>query len=254
MGRASGRVRRARIVGADDPIPWELLFPVAAGRPQTFLSDQLLISRWALSAYAAPWEVGKGSACYVLPESAPPAARDEIRRVEAMLGTGQHIATLDALLGALDAADFGLLHFAAHNIVASDLPASAWIKLDQPFEQGMLGADRVNAFMRSAPLVFMNACNSGAGSPLWVGSTGWAGRFLAAGAGAFVGSLWQVRDAPAKEFAASFYQDLKQGKTLGDAFQAARAHVGQSGDPTRLGYTLFGRREARLAGREEKKA
>ena len=92
----------------------------------------------------------------------------------------------------------------------------------------------------------MNACNSGATSPLWVGSTGWAGRFLTAGAGAFIGSLWQVRDGPARDFAASFYGDVKAGKTIGAAFQEARRYVGKNGDPTRLGYTLFGNTAATL--------
>jgi len=111
----------------------------------------------------------------------------------------------------------------------------------------MLGADRANAFAATAPLVFMNACNSSAGSPLWVGSTGWAGRFLAAGAGAFLGSLWQVRDGPAKDFAAAFYGQLRAGQTLGTAFQSARRDVAKDGDPTRLGYTLFGNVAATLA-------
>lgn len=235
------------IIGADDPIPWELLLPVTPGKAQAFLSDQVLVTRWAFDAASPKLVFGAGPVRYVLPDAAPPAALAEIVQLEALLGTGKRIGTLNALLDELAEAAFGLLHFAAHNIVASDLPASAWVKLDQPFQQGMLGADRLNAVDRAAPLVFMNACNSGAGSPLWVGSTGWAGRFLAAGAGAFVGSLWQVRDGPAKDFAASFYGELSAGKALGAAFQAARKSVGKDGDPTRLGYTLFGNTAARLA-------
>jgi CHAT domain-containing protein len=143
--------------------------------------------------------------------------------------------------------DFGLLHFAAHNIVASDLPASAYVKLDEPFQQSMLGPHLTSIFQKTAPLVFMNACNSGSASPLWVGSTGWAGRFLMAGASAFVGSLWQVRDGPALDFSTTFYRELKSGKTLGAAFQNARQQVNKPGDPTRLGYTMFGNPNATLA-------
>lgn len=234
-------------VGADDPIPWELLLPVVSGSTHSFLADQLLVMRWAFDAPSPKLQVGSGAIRYVLPESAPPAALAEIVQLEALLGKGRRIGTLDALLDELTDAAFGLLHFAAHNFVAGSQPASAWVKLDQPFRQGMLGADRANAFSKAAPLVFMNACNSGAASPLWVGSTGWAGRFLAAGAGAFVGSLWQVRDGPAKEFATSFYTQMRGGKTLGEAFQTARRHVGKDGDPTRLGYTLFGNAAATLA-------
>lgn len=234
-------------IGADDPIPWELLLPVLPGQTSTFLADQLLVTRWAFDAASPKLAVGSGVIRFVLPDAAPPAALAEILQLEALLGEGKRVGTLDALLDELTNAAFGLLHFAAHNIVTSDLPASAWVKLDQPFQQGMLGADRANAFDKGAPLVFMNACNSGAGSPLWIGSTGWAGRFLAAGAGAFVGSLWQVRDGPAKDFAAAFYGELCAGKDLGMAFQAARRGVGKDGDPTRLGYTLFGNPGATLA-------
>jgi|GEM_PF-2216448 Uncharacterized protein conserved in bacteria len=234
-------------VGADDPIPWELLLPATAGWSGEFLADQVLVTRWAFDAASPKRSIGSGATCYVLPDVAPPAAEEEIQQLEALLGQGKRVRTLDALLSELESAAFGLLHFAAHNIVASDLPASAWVKLDQPFQQGMLGADRANAFAATAPLVFMNACNSSAGSPLWVGSTGWAGRFLAAGAGAFLGSLWQVRDGPAKDFAAAFYAQLCTGQTLGAAFQAARRDVAKGGDPTRLGYTLFGNAAATLA-------
>ena len=92
----------------------------------------------------------------------------------------------------------------------------------------------------------MNACNSGAASPLWVGSTSWAGRFLMAGAGAFIGSFWQVRDGPARDFAASFYTAARSGQTLGQAMRRARAEIRQSGDPTRLAYTFFGDADATL--------
>lgn len=239
------------IIGSDDPIPWELLVPVVPRTQQAFLGDRLLVSRWAFDAPAPLSSVGGSDICYVLPESAPPAALTEIELLEASFGKGRRIATLNGLLDELDVASFGVLHFAAHNMVASDLPASAWVKLDQPFQQGMLGADRLHAFERTAPLVFMNACNSSAGSPLWVGSSGWAGRFLAAGAGAFIGSLWQVRDQSARDFAECFYTQLRDGATLGAAFQAARQVVAKPGDPSRLGYNLFGNPAATLVRQKE---
>jgi CHAT domain-containing protein len=184
---------------------------------------------------------------YVLPASAPPAAFAEVDRLKGILGAGRTISTLDGLLDEMDSAAFGILHFAAHNVGAGSDPASAYVKLDKPFLQAMLGTDRPGLFQDASPLVFMNACNSGAASPMWVGSTGWAGRFLSAGAGAFVGSLWQVRDKPAKDFAECFYDKLQAGEALGAAFQAARLAVFKPGDPTRLGYILFGHTAATLA-------
>jgi CHAT domain len=225
-------------VGADDPIPWELLFPT---NKIGFLSDRLLVTRWQFGG-TRQLRIGAGSPRYVLPEprNAPPAALEEIDLVEALVGQGRRISALDDLLGELDLAKFGLLHFAAHNIIDRGMPATTWVKLDQPFQQAMLGANYDGHFQGTAPLVFMNACNSSATELMWVGATGWPGRFLSAGAGAFVGSMWQVRDGGAKEFAACFYGCLAKGQSLGEAFSQARQVVATKGDPTRLGYTMFG--------------
>lgn len=233
------------IVGDNDPLPWEMLFP---SRAVGFLSDRLLVTRWEFGG-SRQLRLGAGFPRYVLPGSdkAPPAARAEIDLVEQLVGTGKRISALDELLRELDRAEFGLLHFAAHNVAEHDLPATTWLKLDLPFQQAMLGADCDGLFQRAAPLVFMNACNSSATDLMWVGATGWAGRFLAAGAGAFVGSLWQVRDGQAKAFAACFYAHLTHGGTLGEAFAKARQAVGKEGDPTRLGYTLFGHPAATIS-------
>ncbi len=226
------------IVGADDPIPWELLFP---SNRIGFLSDRLLVTRWQFGG-TRQLRIGAGSPRYVLPETkrAPPAALAEIDLVEALVGKGRRISALDDLLGELDLARFGLLHFAAHNIVDRGMPATTWVKLDQPFQQAMLGANYDGHFQGTAPLVFMNACNSSATELMWVGATGWPGRFLSAGAGAFVGSMWQVRDGGAKDFAARFYGGLAKGQSLGQAFSRARQGATAQGDPTRLGYTMFG--------------
>lgn len=234
------------IVGADDPVPWELLYPTGAGTPG-FLCDRLDVSRWAFGVPAPVARLGLGGPAFVLPQSAPPAAAQEIAGLAALLGQGPQLATLDELLDCLERGGFGTLHFAAHNFVAGTEPAAAWLQLDQPFQQAMLGPQYRGRFSTAAPLVFMNACNSGNSAPLWVGSTSWAGRFLMAGAGAFVGSFWQVRDQPAGEFAASFYGALGTGEPLGRALRKARDDVRTTGDPTRLAYTLFGDPDARMA-------
>ena len=58
---------------------------------------------------------------------------------------------------------------------------------------------------RSAPTVFMNACRSAGLAPTYNRLDGWASKFLEAGAGAFIGSLWAVSDGTAREFAEEFY-------------------------------------------------
>jgi CHAT domain-containing protein len=70
---------------------------------------------------------------------------------------------------------------------------------------------------------------------------GWAKSFLTAGAGAFIGSLWEVRDSSAGHFAEEFYRSLLGGVPLGYAMKQARTAIqNEPGDPTWLAYTLYG--------------
>ena len=70
---------------------------------------------------------------------------------------------------------------------------------------------------------------------------GWAKSFLTAGAGAFIGSLWEVRDNAASHFAEEFYRALFSGVPLGDAMKQARTAIQiEPSDPTWLAYTLYG--------------
>ncbi|MFZ1631062.1 MAG: CHAT domain-containing protein, partial [Anaerolineae bacterium] len=74
------------------------------------------------------------------------------------------------------------------------------------------------------------------------GLGGWAERFVQAGAGAFVGALWEVNDRLAAQFAAVFYEKLFGGAALGDAFTAARTAIRDAApnNPTWLAYVLYG--------------
>jgi CHAT domain-containing protein len=71
--------------------------------------------------------------------------------------------------------------------------------------------------------------------------TGWAERFVAAGAGAFIGSLWEVRDTRAAIFAREFYASLVGGVSLGEAVANGREAIkNEAGDPTWLSYAVYG--------------
>ncbi len=74
---------------------------------------------------------------------------------------------------------------------------------------------------------------------------GFAEKFLHAGAGAFIGSLWEVGDATALRFATEAYQMLMDGRTLGEAVTELRGRI-RDGDPTWLAYAVYGHPEARL--------
>jgi CHAT domain-containing protein len=53
---------------------------------------------------------------------------------------------------------------------------------------------------------------------------------MAAGAGAFVGTLWAVGSTAAQVFAEAFYAGLASGDSLGEASRRARVAAGRDPD------------------------
>jgi CHAT domain-containing protein len=97
-------------------------------------------------------------------------------------------------------------------------------------------------------LVFINACRSAGVIPEYTQMMGWAQQFMAAGAGAFVGTLWAVRSEAACAFAEAFYHALTSGSPLGEAARTARIDASRnSSDATWLAYTVYGDPTARAA-------
>ena len=89
--------------------------------------------------------------------------------------------------------------------------------------------------------MFLNACRTDGQAPLYTTVEGWAASFLRAGAGAFIGSLWEVVDTSASTYAQEFYQAAIGGDTLGEAARRARDAIRDNpGDPTWLAYTFYG--------------
>ena len=70
---------------------------------------------------------------------------------------------------------------------------------------------------------------------------------MRAGAAAFIGTLWEVSDGAAREFAQELYRHLAGGDPLGQAVMAARhAIAAEPGDPTWLAYAVYGDPRARI--------
>ncbi len=92
----------------------------------------------------------------------------------------------------------------------------------------------------NTPIVFVNACQTGKAGKRVTSVGGFADAFLSAGAGAFVGTLWSVGDAPASHFAMSFYNALREGKTLAQAANDGRAAARARDLSTWLAYEVYG--------------
>jgi CHAT domain-containing protein len=249
-----GRIRQLTILTRDDIVPWELLYPKDPGRDEGFLVEQFPVTRLVFGQVPAR-RLRLAPAWFVLPDGSPPEAGQEIGALRSLLGLpdppGDVISGLDPLAGLLDAGDFGLLHFACHNTF--DAGTGSSIRFGparfEPAYMTMATIDRTLA--RSGPLVFINACRAAGLAPSYNHLDGWASSFMAAGAGAFIGSQWAVADETAREFALAVYGELSAGVPLGQAVQYARLAVsGKPADPTWLAYSVYGHPQAavRAAG------
>jgi CHAT domain/Lecithin:cholesterol acyltransferase len=239
------RITQMTIVSQGDPVPWELLYPFApGGQDAGFLIDQFPVARRRYGP-RPPRRLQLRAADLVLSgDGSLAAAPAEIAAVDGLLRdrglAARRIGDLPALLQAFQRGDIGLLHFSCHNAFTREVPNASRILLaSQPFEPVFL---EQYAGRFAGSLVFLNACRTDGQAPLYTTVEGWAASFLRAGAGAFIGSLWEVTDTSASTYAQEFYQAVLTGDTLGAAARKARAAVRgeHPGDPTWLAYTLYG--------------
>jgi hypothetical protein len=240
------RIRQLTILSSDDVVPWELLFPYDRHRPADgFLVEMFPVSRWVAQRRPSS-RASLRDLRYVLPAGSPPRAAIEIDRIQAALfpgaGAAEPISTLDEVLDLINKGSFTGLHFACHNLY--DDGAGAAIRLGAqdftPLQLRRAGVDETLAATR--PVVFMNACRTGGSVPTWTDLSGWARAFLAAGAGAFIGTSWSVRDSSARTFAETLYGRLAHGDSLGTATAAGRTAIRSvPGDSSWLAYSVYGR-------------
>ena len=237
------QITQMTIVSDGDPVPWELLYPFApGGQDAGFLIDQFPVARRRYGP-RPPGRLELGAADLVLSGDGLAAAPAEIAALDRLLRdrgfAARHIGDLTSLLQTFQRGDIGLLHFSCHNAFARSAPNSCRILFgSQPFEPVFL---RQHAGRFANPLVFLNACRTDGQAPLYTTVEGWAASFLRAGAGAFIGSLWEVVDTSASTYAQEFYRAALGGHTLSESARQARDAIRDNpGDPTWLAYTFYG--------------
>lgn len=239
LWESRGAIRRLNILSPGDPMPWELMRVTNATRSEGFfLGEEALIMRWKFGK-RAPRKVAQGSTVTVAGTN-PAAAMQEAEDVAKKLGGGRRLGTLSELTDCLDAGGFGVLHFAAHNLNVPGNALSSYVNVGgRPFNFVDLQMIANDQYASAAPLVFMNACTSAGTALLMTELSGWAQEFLRCGAGAYVGSLWEVRDSTSREFAEAFYDKFSNGGSLGESMRVARQSL-KPEDPTRYAYSLYG--------------
>lgn len=234
------RITQLTILADNDAFPWELLYPT--NDDVGFLATLDFPVTRRIEKWRRPRELYQHPARFVLPEGAPARAKDEVNVLRQLLDAQEpNVSTLRELQTLIDNGGFGIMHFACHGSFSRD-DMGPQIHLDKAFLPRELALRRKTW---QAPLVFLNACRSAGARHRCIGQDSFAEKFIHAGAGAFIGSLWEVRDGTAPSFAIEMYQMLKDGHTLGSAVTELRRRV-QDGDPTWLAYAVYGHPQAKL--------
>jgi hypothetical protein len=259
--RFRDEVQTLNIISDEPWIPWELIKPWDDSEPEIvddpFLCEKFKLTRWLAGSPSPAQEIlPRSIACVVTAPDLPKAAKE--REIFSRLAaefpdlTDASPATVNlATIRMLVQEGTGVLHFTGHGKFDAAQPNESGIPL--PDEYVLRPADfdgSLQARMkRDRPLVFLNACQASRQGWAFTGLGGWVERFVnASGCGAFVGPLWSVRDSLALGFAETFYNELAQGKTLGEAAWTARQHVREqeSGAPSWLAYTIYGHPNAKI--------
>ncbi|MBS1727396.1 MAG: CHAT domain-containing protein [Armatimonadetes bacterium] len=243
LWRLKGTVRRLNIFTEGDAMPWELLYvdpPEADPEPTGFfLADITGVVRWRYGP-PPPGKIRCVSPQLVQPVGSPAATAAEIDEMLRLYPRASVLTQLSDVRNVLKTNVFGMIHFASHNVSDPEYAGNSYVPFgDAKMDLVFMGNVRANTYRDPRPLVVMNSCTSAGKSPLFTEMSSWSDRYVAGGAGAFLGSLWEVRDSAASKFGLKFHSELCAGRNLGEAMSAARNTL-DPGDPTRLAYTLYG--------------
>jgi serine/threonine protein kinase len=239
------RITLFTIASDMDTVPWELVYPVDLENEDGFLVEQFPVVRRVYGqgrARALRLDSGAG---FIVPPRSPANALEEVEAVRRILsasvpdrGVESGLAQVFAFLGTVPS----VLHFAGHNAFTEE--GGSVISLDGgPLHPDDLSyARQKRSFAGVSPLVFLNGCRTAGEIAGFSQMNGWAEKFMGAGAGAFIGTLWAVRSSSAKVFAEEFYRQLvTEQQSLGTAsLRARQAIAADMGDPTWLAYTVYG--------------
>lgn len=258
-------IELVKITSLEPYIPWELLrlkHPGSAATDDRFLSEYGLVR--SLSGRSFPKKL-RGNDWRYLVGSYPLGSLQAVggeadfiihtlparHRLTPQPIPAQALAVLDALARP----DFDVLHIACHGSAdLEDIDRTEIVIGDRELpgrKVGLISLDAVTVreeakLRERAPLVFLNACESGQQAPSLTDWGGWPKTFWGAGAGAFIGTSWSVRENPAAAFAETFYDSFLAGSTLAAATTSARTKAKTFRDASWLAFVAYGQPNARL--------
>jgi hypothetical protein len=260
------RIRTVQILSDESFIPWELLKLQGprANEPEEgpFLGEAFAVTRWLQGFLPETTELPMRRIGLIVPsESYAQGAREEREDLLALgaskLGRDVRERTVHEItarthpvLQSLAAGDCDGWHFAGHGKARGESPGLWEIHLEEDQRLRPNDLQEVAGLGGKRPLVFLNACETGGSGRDLLGLGGWPASFLAAGAGAFLGTYWTVSGDAARAFSQGFYRRFLSGVPMGEAVRQTRQEVRARfpGDPAWLAYTAFAHPLARCPG------
>jgi hypothetical protein len=205
------------LITSDEPwIPWEMIKPyrvdpdTGAEQSAGFLAEMFQVTRW-LSGRSPAHQVHVKSASIIAPQHELLYAQREeayfrqlpARRVQV---SGPLRSTAD-VRQVVQAGGVQLLHVAAHGrFDAENANLSPLSLQDGSLTPIDLAGERASGLRKERPLVFLNACHTARLAFSLTGLGGWAERLVSdLNVSAFIGTLWEVNDLLAAEFAIAFF-------------------------------------------------
>jgi hypothetical protein len=257
------RTVKTWLIVSDEPwIPWELIKPFDAGRPEDpiddgFLGEQFQLTRWLAGDKVPALEIGVRRLTAIRTTEDLPQSEAEETAIRAAAGrpgievVSSAPTSLGTLLGFLETGGSEILHFLGHGTFTAGQPDESAVPLPDlsSFRPTDLEGPLAARIGLDRPLVFLNACWGGQQGWTLTRIGGWAAQWVrACGSGAFIAPMWPVRDQAALSFTTTFYEALARGATLGKAAQEARQKLQQErpGDPSSLAYVVYGHPNARV--------
>lgn len=240
---------RLQLISNESAIPWELLKitgPNGGNVDSPFLVEAFTFTRWLTNVPGCLHLPLKSIALVIPRDSGLPSAESE-RQALLRHGSSQRKLTevpakAIQVLEAMASSQYDGWHYCGHGFAGDDNPDLWALHLEGKDFLKVVDISNARGLGRAKPLVFLNTCRSGQGAFALTNVGSWAKAFVEdAGAGAFLGTLWAVSDAPAAELAEVFYKNFLAGMPISEAMWAARQHIKTEfpGDPTWLAYSLF---------------
>ena len=140
-----------------------------------------------------------------------------------------------------------LIHFAVHGHWSkTGLDKDGIILTDGTV---LLPLEVHGATLSSAPFVFLNACQVGAGHAVLGRYSGIAAEFVYAGASCVVAPIWAINDEIASTVAETFYREVARGEPPCEVLRKARLDFsGVSASATTMAYQFFGHPDLVVTG------